>query len=114
LNCRYCINSHTAAALDSGLSRAEVLALRSESDVGTTFSDHGERALLAWIDCVAGEAGAVPEEVSARLATHFSDAETVEITLVAGTTMMLNRFCTSLMLPSTPETMKRLSEEGLA
>jgi AhpD family alkylhydroperoxidase len=114
LSCRYCINSHTVAALDSGLSRSEVLALRSESDVRTTFSDHRERALLAWIDCVAGEAGAVSEEVSDLLSSHFSDAETIEITLVAGTTMMLNRFCTALMLPSTPETMKRLSEEGLA
>ena len=114
LNCSYCINSHTVAALDCGLSRGEVLALRCEPDVGSTFSDHRERALLAWIDCVAGQAGAVPEEVSARLASQFSDAEIVEITLVAGTTMMLNRFCTSLMLPNTPETMKRLAEEDLA
>ena len=30
MECRYCVDTHTAVALDSGLSREEVRALRGE------------------------------------------------------------------------------------
>lgn len=111
LQCRYCIQSHSVTALDTGLSRDDVLALRDELPLDRCFSDAREQALLEWIDCVASGRGIAPEP--AQLALHFSDAEVVEITLVAATTIMLNRYCTSLSLPSAPATVARLSEEGL-
>jgi AhpD family alkylhydroperoxidase len=113
LQCRYCIQSHSVTALDTGLSRDDVLALRGELPLDSCFSDSRERAMLAWIEWVARGCGSVPVEARAQLALHFSDAEVVEITLVAATTIMLNRYCTSISLPSAPETVARLSEEGL-
>jgi AhpD family alkylhydroperoxidase len=113
LQCRYCIQSHSVTALDTGLSRDDVLALRGELPIDSCFSDSREQAVLAWTDCVARGRGTVPEPVTGQLALHLSDAEVVEITLIAATTVMLNRYCTSLSLPSAPATVARLSEEGL-
>lgn len=117
LSCRYCIDAHTPVARDAGLGRDEVAALRelpagNEPDQAT-FVDPAERALLGWIDAVAaGGPGAVPRTVADRLADHFADHEVVELTLLIGTTMMLNRYCTSLQLPTNPETLARLDEDG--
>lgn len=117
LSCRYCTDAHTPAASDAGLARDEVAALRelpagSEPD-GVTFADPAERSLVSWIDAVAGGGpGPVPQPAADRLAAHFEDHEVVELTLLIGTTMLLNRFCTSLQLPTSPETLARLVEEG--
>jgi AhpD family alkylhydroperoxidase len=113
LRCRYCIETHTVIALDSGLSREEVLHLLDEKADGRHFDDDRERALLEWVERVALEPGSPPDEVAAQLKAHFSDAEIVEITMVGAATLMLNRFCTPLGLPTSPQTLARLSEEGL-
>jgi hypothetical protein len=44
----------------------------------------------------------------------MGDPELVELTLVAATTLMLNRYCSSLGLPTGAATLSRLHEEGLA
>lgn len=119
MSCRYCVNAHTPAATDAGMTRDEVAALRelpagSEPDE-VTFADSAERALLGWIDAVAaGGPGPVPQPAADRLAAHYEEHEVVELTLLVGTTMLLNRFCTSLQLPTTPATLARLAEEGWA
>lgn len=116
LSCRYCVDSHTPVAGEAGLSRDEVAALRTlptGAEPGDElFADPAERALLGWIEAVAGGPGSVPQPAADRLAAHFEDHEIVELTLLIATTMMLNRFCTSLQLPTTPETTARLAEEG--
>lgn len=115
LACRYCVEAHSVVALDSGLSPDEVQALRGPGDVDpATFPDPAEGAVLAWVEAVAGGAGPVDPRDRARLAQHFTDAEVVELTLLAGVTLMLNRFCTALELPTSPETLTRLAEAGLA
>jgi AhpD family alkylhydroperoxidase len=111
--CRYCIETHTVVALDSGLSRDEVLHLRDEREIGDLFDGDRERALLAWVDCVALGPETPPEDVAAELQAQFSDPEIVEITMVAAATLMLNRFCTPLGLPTSTPTLERLSKEGL-
>jgi AhpD family alkylhydroperoxidase len=114
LSCRYCVEAHSVAALDTGLNPDEVRALRQpEGDVGA-FADPAELALLAWVDAVAGEAGPVDPDRRAALARHFSDPEVVELTLLLGVTLMLNRFCTALDLPTSPETLRRLAEARLS
>lgn len=113
LECRYCVQSHTAVALDAGLSRAEVAALRAATPPDDVFAEPAERSLIDWIDAAAGTAGAVPEGVMVCLSSHYCDAEVVELTLVVGVTMMLNRFCTTLELPTSPEVIARLEKEGL-
>ncbi len=111
LRCTYCELTHSVAALDAGVSVDEVRALRS--DAACTFPDDGERALLAWVDAVAGGAGPVPEAASVAFKEHYGEPEVAELTLLCAATVMLNRFCTALELPVRPATLQRLASEGL-
>ncbi len=113
LDCRYCIQSHSIAARDAGLAREEVLALRGDGPLGDQFTDRAERALLDWVDGVAGSTGPVPPEIGEALMSHFAEPDVIELTLLAGTTMMLNRFCTALGLPTSQAALARLAEDGL-
>lgn len=114
LGCRYCTQTHTVAACDAGLSRAEVAALRGEAPVDGAFGSPRELALLAWTDAVALGPGPVPAAARAALAAHFDDPEVVELTLLVAATVMLNRFCTALELPTSPTVLRRLAAEGWA
>ncbi len=109
--CRYCIDAHSVVALDTGLTVAEVRTLSERSPA--SLPDEREAALLAWIDAVAGATGPVQDSVAARLGAYYRDYEIVELTLLIGATMMLNRFCTALSLPTSTEVTMRLTEEGL-
>lgn len=114
LSCRYCVEAHSVAALDAGLNPDEVRVLRRPGADGEAFADPADLALLAWVDAVAGAAGPVDSGHGAALARHFTDPEVVEVTLLLGVTLMLNRFCTALGLPTSPETLRRLAEAGLS
>jgi len=113
LECRYCVEAHTPVARDAGLAAEEVLALRAESGLDEVFSDPGERALLAWVDALALGRGPVAAELRDAVATWFGTPFLVELTVLVGATMMLNRFCTALDLPTSPDTLRRLEAEGL-
>ncbi len=110
--CQFCVNAHSVVALDAGLSRSEVVALRAATDLASTFGDRVERALLAWVDAVAGP-GPIDPDARRRLRLLFPDHEVMELTLLIGATLMLNRFCTALDLPTGPEVVARLAAEGL-
>ena len=114
LGCRYCTQTHTVAACDSGLSRAEVAALRGEAPVDGAFGSPRELALLAWTDAVAVGPGPVPPAARAALLAQFDDPEIVELTLLVAATAMLNRFCTALELPTSAKVLRRLAAEGWA
>ncbi len=113
LGCRFCVHAHTVVALDTGVDRAEVAGLRGEVPIETVFDGAADRALLAWVAAVAGST-AVDPVVLAALRPHVSDHELVELTVVIGATMMLNRLCTALELPTAPATVERLRAEGWA
>ncbi|MGH9149337.1 MAG: carboxymuconolactone decarboxylase family protein [Acidimicrobiales bacterium] len=115
LGCRYCVDAHTVVALDMGLGAERVRALR-DSACGTVPADADEAtaALLAWIDTVAGGRGPVAEDVHAGLATRFADHQIVELTVTLGATMLLNRLCTALALPTSEATHARLAAAGFA
>ncbi len=113
LECRYCVRSHTVGALDAGLSVQEVLALRGERPIDGAFADERERTMLAWIDAVAVGRGPVDPDVKARATDVLDDHELVELTLAVSATLMLNRYCTALDLPTSRETETRLAAEGL-
>jgi AhpD family alkylhydroperoxidase len=112
-SCRYCIDAHTVVARDVGLSVAEVRALRGELGVEATFGDPAERAVIGWCDALVGT-GPVGEDIKASLGRAFADHEVVELTLLGTTTLLLNRFCTALDLPTSPEVAARLVAEGLS
>jgi len=111
--CRYCMAAHTVVALDSGLSLEQVRGLRGELPVSPVFDDPADLAVIGWSDAV--HAGGELELVAARklLAAHFEDGAVVELTVCATATLMLNRYATSLALPTAPQTLSRLAREGL-
>ena len=111
MGCRFCTETHTVVALDSGLSRSEVRALRGEIPVADAFDDAYEAALVAWCDAVAF--GVESDIRPARAALDADDARIVELTLLAATTVMLNRYATALALPTSPDARARLQREGL-
>jgi AhpD family alkylhydroperoxidase len=111
--CRYCVQAHTVVALDAGLSRDEVRALRAELPVTAAFGAPRELALLAWVDIVAGTEP-VPAAARAAVRRHWADHEVVELTVLVGATLLLNRFATALALPTGEDTRGRLVAEGLA
>ncbi|HKA05298.1 MAG TPA: carboxymuconolactone decarboxylase family protein [Acidimicrobiales bacterium] len=110
--CRFCVDAHSAAALDLGLTGDEVRALRGDRGIDLVFTDPSERALLEWVDAVAGSRGALHSCVD-LLKCHVPDYQVVELTLLIGATMMLNRFCTALELPTAPSTSARLAAAGI-
>ena len=112
LACRYCVAAHPTAALDVGLTDAEVRGLRGEVQWADEFDDPAELALLAWIDEVAGGRGAVSAVVTKEAKAHFEDYELVELTNTIGVTMLLNRFCSALKLPVGDDTLARLASGG--
>ena len=114
LSCTYCVEAHTVVACDAGLGTDEVAALRTEQPVEGAFDDDADRALLAWVDALALGRGPVPDEVADALAEHFDEPAVVELTVLVGATMLLNRLCTGLQLPTSPETIQRLGELGFA
>lgn len=109
--CRYCVDAHTVVALDSPLTRVEVARLRGADPSG--WSDPADAALVAWVDIVGGQTGSVQDEPIALLRRHYADHEVVELTLLIGATLMLNRFCTALALPTSDAVADRLRREGL-
>ncbi len=111
MKCNYCVKTHTAVALGAGLSRDEVVALRCEGG-DEIFSDAREKALLAWTDLMAAGAEAVSDEATAAVKEHFSEPELVELTVLAGATIMLNRYCTAMNLPASDGTLAVLEREN--
>lgn len=112
LGCRYCVASHTPVALDSGLSHREVHALRNEAPIDEAFTTTRDRVLIAWTDAVAGN-GAVPDALTEEVRAAFEDHEIVELTLLVGCTLLLNRYATALRLPVGEATIQRLDAEGM-
>ena len=111
MGCRYCTEAHTVVALDSGLSRPEVQALRGDLPVTGAFEEGADSALIAWCDAVAQ--GAESDIRGAMEALVVDDARLVELTLLVATTVMLNRYATALALPTSPDVRDRLVREGL-
>jgi AhpD family alkylhydroperoxidase len=120
LGCRYCIDSHTTVALDAGLSFEQVSALRdhpaeSPADaLSMVFPFAKERALITWIDAVGHGRGAVAAHANEAVKANYADHEIVEITVLIGATMLLNRYATALQLPVGAATVERLVVEGFA
>jgi AhpD family alkylhydroperoxidase len=91
--CRYCTRVHTPIAFDAGLSAAEIDSLRGEGAVPGSFTDRERSAMLfAEAMCTESE-NAVPAGRSA-----FADYELVELGVVAGATIFLNRFAKAMGL----------------
>ena len=88
--CAFCINMHTQDARKRGETEQRLYLLNAwrESPV---YTDR-ERAALAWTEAVTriSETHA-PDDVYAELRKHFSDAETVNLTMLIATINAWNR-----------------------
>ncbi len=109
LGCRFCVQTHTVVALDAGVSADEVRALRDQAPIDAAFASPLDHDLLTWVDTVAGLGDVDVVAPPASCADH----EVVELTMLVGATMMLNRFCTALALPTSARHLERLAAEGL-
>jgi AhpD family alkylhydroperoxidase len=110
--CRYCVQAHTGVALDAGLRREQVRALRAEHPIEDAFTDPRDLALIAWVDVVA-DRGPVPDAARDAVRAHFADHEVVELTVLVGATLLLNRLATAFAMPTAADTTNRLIAEGL-
>jgi AhpD family alkylhydroperoxidase len=113
LDCRYCVNAHTVVATEMGLRSDLVRALRdTPPGAPPPGLDDDTVALIAWIDAVAGGRGPVADDIHMAVADRLADHQIVELVVTVGATVLLNRLCTSLGLPSSPATIARLATEG--
>lgn len=95
--CRYCLAAHRPAAMDAGLQAEQVEALCGERPL--TELPERERAIVDWTDAVTLAPEQVTDKLAARLLDYLREDQLVELTLVAGTTTMLNQYCTAFSIP---------------
>jgi len=99
-NVEYVIRAHGPAyALKEGLTPEQVAAL-SDWQPSDLFDDK-QRALLAYTDAVTRDID-VPDAVFADVRKHFSERQTVELTLLIGAYNMLTRFLKALKVDPEP------------
>ena len=112
--CTYCMQAHTAVSLDAGLTPTEVRALRGDIPLENGFPSESERALIGWIDALAGATGPIPDDVWQAARQHWGEHVLIEISVTVGATMFLNRFATGFQLPTAPHVLQRLADEGMS
>ena len=99
--CQYCTQTHTVVAHREGLLPDEVLVLRGETDNCGQFVD---REAALWNYILAVGAGIIDGQTVGlamdELKQDWMDFEIVEITMLIGTTIMLNRYCIALEIPT--------------
>lgn len=88
--CRYCTRVHRALANEAGLTPAEITDL-CDGRPAASF-EAPERAAIAFAEALC----AAPGDALAIVQPHFRDHEIVELAVLAGTTIFLNRFCTAM------------------
>ena len=96
----YVLRAHGPAyALKEGLTPAQVEALADWQKSGL-FNDK-QRALLAYTDAMTREID-VPDLVFNEIRSHFTERQTVELTLLIGAYNMLTRFLKALKVDPEP------------
>jgi AhpD family alkylhydroperoxidase len=95
--CRYCLAAHLPLALEAGVPADQIDAACDTAPLDTL--PPRERAILAWVDQVTLDPRGVTDELVAASLEHLRDDQLVELTVLAGTTTMLNQYCTALDIP---------------
>jgi AhpD family alkylhydroperoxidase len=92
--CAYCINAHTQDARKNGETEARLYLLNAWRE-SPGYSDR-ERAALAWTEAVTliSETHA-PDDVYEAVRAQFSEAETVNLTMLIATINAWNRIAIS-------------------
>ena len=99
-NVEYVVRAHGPAyALKEGLTAEQVGAL-ADWKSSNLFSDR-QRAVLAYTDAMT-RAIEVPDNLFAEVRRHFSERQTVELTMLIGAYNMLTRFLQALKVDPEP------------
>ncbi len=96
-NCRYCLTSHRPIAIEVGVPAAQVAAICDEAPLDTL--PPRERTIVEWVDAYVLDAAGISDELAARVLDVLRDDQLVELTLLAGATEMLNKYCTAFDIP---------------
>ena len=92
--CAYCINMHTQNARKHGETEQRLYLLNAWREA-PVYTDR-ERAALAWTDAVTLISDThAPEDVYQEVRAHFSEAETVNLTMLIATINAWNRLAIS-------------------
>ena len=93
--CEYCIHLHTSELKKLNETPDRIAAMADWR--GSNLYTNRELAALAWTDAVTNiQDGHAPDDVYNKLREHFSDVETVNLTLVLTTINAWNRIAISL------------------
>ena len=111
--CNYCVNTHTFVASRAGLSNEEIFALRGQIPVPEAFTEKHDVLLIQWTDAMADSSKALSTKLKNDIKQYFSEGDIVELTLLASTTIMLNRYATIMELPVSEKHLSYLQEKGL-
>ena len=92
--CAYCINMHTQDARKHGETEQRLYLLNAWREA-PAYSER-ERAALAWTEAVTLIADThAPDDLYAEVRKHFSEAETVNLTMLIATINAWNRLAIS-------------------
>jgi AhpD family alkylhydroperoxidase len=93
--CEYCIHLHTAELKKADETPERIAGVADWR--GTSLYTERERAALAWAEALTNiQEGHAPDAVYEGVRAHFSDVETVNLTLVISTINAWNRISISL------------------
>ena len=88
--CAFCLNMHTADARKHGETEQRLYLLNAWREA-PVYSDR-ERAALAWTDAVTLISQThAPDDIYEEVRAHFSEAETVNLTMLIATINSWNR-----------------------
>ncbi len=115
--CRYCTQTHTVVAYTEGLTPKEIAVLsgleQGQDQNGEGVFQDREAVLWSYIQAIGG---AKPDDEHVevemgKLKALWADYEIVEITMLIGTTLMLNRYCIALGIPTALEHVEWLNKQ---
>lgn len=96
----YIVRAHGSTyALKEGLTQAQIEAL-ADWKSSAVFTDR-QRALLAYVDAMTRDID-VPDAVFAQLRAHYSERQTVEVTMLIGAYNMHTRVLKALKIDPEP------------
>jgi AhpD family alkylhydroperoxidase len=93
--CAFCLHMHTADARKHGETQERLYLLNAWRE-SPLYSDR-ERAALAWTEALTRIAETqAPDDVYEEVRKHFSEQETVNLTMLIGMINLWNRFAISM------------------
>lgn len=95
--CRYCLAAHRPLAAEAGVPREQIAALCDEAPLDGL--PERERTLAEWVDRFTLDPGGMTDELVARVLDQVRDDQLIELAVVAGTTQLLNQYCTAFDIP---------------